>query len=172
MFLRIKKKLSTKLLDRLYKCYQHKKNTAIQMIAKEGRRLTITSDEATITQRSLSNVVAAILSDDCLIQVLVHIDDATSLLTEPGFKKDAEYVAKVISIGIDKVGPSNVAHDVTDCAPVMIAAQAILLAKYPCVIFAGCICHKLNTLFKHICAIPQAQVLISTGKLILRHPQS
>lgn len=72
-----RRKLANKLLSKLIKKYQKEKNDAIEQVSREGRSSTITSDEAKITRRPLSNVVAAIPGEFGCNQVLVHIDDAS-----------------------------------------------------------------------------------------------
>ena len=81
--------------------------------------------------------------------LLLEVDDATDLYADDK-TKDAAYHFEVIQGNIEEVGPSNVVHVVTDCCGVMMSMWTMLQQTYPFLFITGCICHRLNTLLKHI----------------------
>ena len=98
--------------------------------------------------------------------LLLDMDDATEWYAD-NQTKDAAYHFKVIQNSIERVGPSNVVHVVTDCCSVMVSMWAILLANYPFLFVSGCICHRLNTLVKHILEdIPSIKELVDKASSV------
>ena len=159
-----RKLLATDLLDEAFEQSEQVKKRKLNEASRTERGLTIAIDGATITKHPLTNVVAHV--PGAFTPILLDMDDATDwyVVNET---KDARYHFAVLQRNIEDVGPSNVAHVVTDCCSVMLSMWSILLQAYPFLFVTGCICHRLNTLIKHILSdIPSVNILVDKATMI------
>ena len=159
-----RKLLATDLLDEAFEQSEQVKKRKLNEASRTERGLTIAIDGATITKHPLTNVVAHV--PGAFTPILLDMDDATDwyVVNET---KDARYHFTVLQRNIEDVGPSNVAHVVTDCCSNMLSMWSILLQAYPFLFVTGCICHRLNTLLKHILSdIPSVNILVDKATMI------
>lgn len=166
-----RKRSSTEILDTLYSHREAEFDKSVSDCANQNRGITLTSDGITVHGDPLTNVVAML--PNCKTPCLIDFDDALEHLQTEGATKDANYIANVVTRGIERVGPSNVAHFVSDCAAVMVAAWLLLSISFSFIFFSGCICHRTNTLMKHIINdVDHVADIVRRGKAIVIHLKS
>ncbi|CAL5330067.1 unnamed protein product [Camellia sinensis] len=69
-----------------------------------------------------------------------------------GETKDKYFIANLMKEVINEVGPSNVVQVITDNAPNCKAAEQLIEAQFPNILWTPCVVHTLNLALKNICA--------------------
>ena len=147
--------LRTTLLDRAGARCEAK---GVAFLAKEHKGgFTICYDGWTdAASRALLNLLVATPSGSLFLDAV----DTNGKL------KDAEYVAGVIIMAIEKVGAANVVAVVTDNAPVCKAAGDIIELRYPHITKLPCVAHVMDLILEDICSLPPFKNLIKRARKV------
>lgn len=84
-----------------------------------------------------------------------------------GASKTADYMFEALEKVITERDPKLVTGLISDNEQKMISLSKLVQAKYPYIIFSGCVGHKLSNMIKKICLIPSLQKLVTGTKDII-----
>lgn len=160
-----RKVLGTTMIDKELADVKRKTEAMMKICTSQG--VTLVSDGWTSVQnRPIINFLM-VSSEGAMF---------LSAIDTSGKEKNAEYIAEMLEVQIEKIGKEKVVQVVMDSAASCVAAGKLVMKKFPSIVCSPCTAHCLDLLLEDISRLQWVGAVIDQGhevvKFLTNHQQA